>query len=185
MQNVAHLVLYGERDAIAAAADDPEVVAWSGPFDAVSGIELPLGNETVPIEATALGSPDIAVNRPPMRSGRWAATADEIVLDYSVSVDLAIDVGDSIMLRFAGQDLTFSVVGTAVDFTDCLYPQCEPGRTWVTPAGFERFAAGDRAYAGWLPPIRRTGLGRSVRRASGGGRRRRDRRHRIVARHTQ
>ena len=145
--NVAHLVLYGDRDAIATAAEDPDVVAWSGPFDTVSGLELQLAGETVPIEATALDSPDIAVNHPPMRSGRWAASSDEIVLDYSLSVDLAIDVGDPVTLRLAGRDVTFTVVGTAVDFTDCLYPQCEPGRSWVTQAGFDRFAAGDRAYA--------------------------------------
>jgi putative ABC transport system permease protein len=145
--NVAHLVLYGDPDAIAAAAEDPEVVEWSGPFEAVSGLELDLQGEIVPIEATALDSPDIAVNRPPVKSGRWAATADEIVLDYSLSVDLGIDVGDPLTLRLAGRETDFTVVGTAVNFTDCLYPQCEPGRTWVTPAGFERFDAADQAYS--------------------------------------
>ncbi len=148
--NVAHLVLYGDGDAIAAAADDPEVVAWSGPFDAVGGIELPLPDEAVPIEATALESPDIAVNEPPIRSGRWAAAPDEIVLDHSVSVDLAIDVGDPITLRLAGRDLRFTVVGTAVNFTDCFYPQCEPGRTWVTEAGLERLAPTDTYSVGYL-----------------------------------
>ena len=145
--DVAHLVLYGDRDAVAAAAGDPEVVASSGPFDAVSGVELRLSGETVPIQTTALDSPDIAVNRSPMQSGRWAAASDEIVLDYSASVDLAIDVGDAVTLRRGGRDLTFSVVGTAVNFTDCFYPQCDPARTWVTQAGLERFAAGDDTYA--------------------------------------
>ena len=145
--NVAHLVLYGDGDAISAVAEDPEVVEWSGPFDAVSGVELPLSGEIVPIEVTALDSSDIAVNHPPMRSGRWASASDEIVLDHSVSVDLAIDVGDTVTLRLAERDLTFSVVGTAVNFTDCFYPQCDPGRTWVTRSGLARFAAGDRVYA--------------------------------------
>jgi putative ABC transport system permease protein len=145
--NVAHLVVYGDRDAISAAASDPEVVASSGPFDAMGGIELVASGEIVPLEATALDSPDIAVNHPPMRSGRWAATAEEIVLDYSLSTDLGLDVGDAITLRLAGRELDFSVVGTAVNFTDCLYPQCDPGRTWVTQAGLDRFAAADRAYA--------------------------------------
>lgn len=145
--NVAHLVLYGDPDAIAAAAADPEVVEWSGPVEAVSGVELERQGEIVPIEVTALDSPDIAVNHPPMRSGRWASTADEIVLDYSLSVDLSIDVGDPMTLRLADRDVEFTVVGTAVNFTDCLYPQCEPGRTWVTRAGFEQFDAADRAYS--------------------------------------
>jgi putative ABC transport system permease protein len=145
--NVAHLVLYGDPDAIAAAAEDPQVVQWSGPFEALSGLELDLQGEVVPIEATALESPDIAVNHPPVKSGRWASTADEIVIDYSLSVDLGIDVGDPLTLRFAGGDVEFTVVGTAVNFTDCLYPQCEPGRTWVTTAGFERFDAAEQAYS--------------------------------------
>jgi putative ABC transport system permease protein len=145
--NVAHLVLYGDSDAIAAAAEDPEVVASSGPFEAVNGVELALEGETVPIEMTALDSPDVTVNHPPMRSGRWAAAADEIVLDYSVSADLGIDVGDPVTLRLAGRESTFSVVGTAVNFTDCFYPQCDPGRTWVTTAGLERVAAGEGVYS--------------------------------------
>ncbi|MGE5209849.1 MAG: FtsX-like permease family protein [Acidobacteriota bacterium] len=145
--NVAHLVLYGDPDAIATAAADPEVVEWSGPVEAVNGVELDRQGEVVPIEVTALDSPDIAVNSPPVKSGRWAAAADEIVLDYSLSVDLSIDVGDPMTLRLADRDVEFTVVGTAVNFTDCLYPQCEPGRTWVTRAGFERFDAADRAYS--------------------------------------
>ncbi|MCB0993568.1 MAG: ABC transporter permease [Acidimicrobiales bacterium] len=145
--NVAHLVLYGDGDAIADVSREADVVASSGPFDAVGGIELLLSGETVPIEATALDSPDIEVNHPPIRSGRWAMGNDEIVLDYSLSGDLGIDVGDAVTLRLAGAELTFSVVGTAVNFTDCLYPQCEPGRTWVTQAGLARFDAGERIYS--------------------------------------
>jgi putative ABC transport system permease protein len=145
--NVAHLVLYGEPDAIATAATDPEVVEWSGPVEAVSGVELERRGEVVPIEVTALDSPDIAVNRPPVRSGRWASEPDEIVLDYSLSVDLSIELGETMTLRLADREVEFAVVGTAVNFTDCLYPQCEPGRTWVTTAGFERFEAADRAYS--------------------------------------
>ena len=38
-------------------------------------------------------------------------------------------------------------MGTAVNFTDCFYPQCDPGRTWVTTAGLERLAAGEGVYS--------------------------------------
>jgi putative ABC transport system permease protein len=144
--DVAHLVLYGEPGAITAVAQDPEVVAWAGPFDALDGIELELADETVPIEATAIDTPDIAVNRPPMRSGRWAADAAEVVLDHSLSVDLGIEVGDPLTLRLAAREVTFTVVGTAVNLTDCFYPQCDPGRTWVTQEGLDRFGAADLRY---------------------------------------
>lgn len=145
--NVAHLVLYGEPDAIASVAEAPEVVAWAGPFEALDGIELDLADEVVPIETTAIDSPDVAVNRPLIRSGRWAASPSEIVLDRSVSVDLGIDLGDELTLRLADRAVSFSVVGTAVNLTDCFYPQCDPGRTWVTQAGLDRFGAGDLRYA--------------------------------------
>lgn len=145
--NVAHLVLYGDARAITNAAGDREVVAWSGPFEALGGIELILPDETVPIEATAVDSLSISVNRAPMRAGHWAGAADEIVLDYSLSVDLDIDVGNLITLQLGDAQLAFTVVGTAVNFTDCLYPQCEPGRSWVTTAGLRRFDAADRTYA--------------------------------------
>jgi putative ABC transport system permease protein len=145
--DVAHLVLYGEPAALTSVAQDPEVVAWAGPFAALDGIELELADETVPIETTAIDSPDMAVNRPPIRSGRWAASDTEIVLDHSVSVDLGLDVGDELTLRLADREATFSIVGTAVNLTDCFYPQCDPGRTWVTRAGLERFGADDLRYS--------------------------------------
>ena len=150
--DVAHLVLFGDPDAIEAVAADPEVVAWSGPYATVGDLELLVGGEKVPVRATALDDPDIAVNRPPMRSGVWAAQPDEIVLDRSLAADLGIGLGDDVTFALAGAETTFRVVGTAVDFTDCFYPQCEPGRVWVTTAGLDRFRASDDATfaQGWL-----------------------------------
>lgn len=145
--NVAHLVVYGDPRAIETAAADPEVVASSGPFEVLGGVELPLADETVPLEVTALDTRDIVVNHPLMRSGRWATTADEIVLDYSLSVDLSLHVGDTLTLRLGAREPSFAVVGTAVNLTDCLYPQCDPGRTWVTEDGLDRFDAADRIYS--------------------------------------
>lgn len=149
--NVAHLVLSGDAAAVASVAADPEVVEWSGPFTVVDGIELPVGGELVPMQLTALDSPDVAVGRPLMRDGRWVAADDEIVLDRSVGDDLGIAVGDTIALGRAGTAASFTVVGTAVSFTDCFYPQCDPGRAWVTEAGIARFGAGDEAFSqAWL-----------------------------------
>lgn len=149
--NVAHLVLYGTADALEAAASDPAVVAWSGPFAALEAIELLIGAEEVPMELTALENPDIEVNGPPMIAGRWAAAADEIVVDHSLSDDLGIGLGDAVRMRRSGAETTFAVVGTAVNFTDCFYPQCEPAHAWVTDAGLARFDATDEVYQqGWF-----------------------------------
>jgi putative ABC transport system permease protein len=149
--SVAHLVLSGDPEALRAVAADPEVRAWSGPFPTLDDIELAVGEEVVPLQVTALDSPDVTVGRPLPRAGRWAESADEVVLDRSLAADLGIDVGDVVVLRRNGAEVPFTVSGTAVNLTDCFYPQCDPGRMWVTSAGFERFDAGDHAFAqAWL-----------------------------------
>jgi putative ABC transport system permease protein len=145
--NVAHLVLAGDPDAIEEVAADPEVQAWSGPFATIDGLDLLANGEEVPMQLTALETPDIEVNRPPLRDGRWTAGPAEIVLDRSLATDLAIDPGQTVTFRLAGATTEFEVVGTAVNFTDCFYPQCDPGRGWVTTAGLARFDAGDEVYA--------------------------------------
>ncbi len=149
--DVAHLVLYGDAEAVGAAAADREVVAASGPFATLTGVELANDGEVVPFQLTALDDPDIEVNRPLMRDGRWLGSEREIVLDRSAGEDLGITIGETITLDHRGVEVSFDVVGTAVSFTDCLYPQCEPARAWVTGSGLDRFGAGDDVFAQeWL-----------------------------------
>ena len=148
---VAHLVLRGQAAAIEGVAADPEVVAWSGPFTTVGGVELILEEDPVPMQLTVLESPDIEVNRPAVRSGKWASAADEIVLDRSIGADLGIKIGDTILLRASGSDSRFEVVGTAVSMTDCFYPQCEPGRAWIAPAALDTFRGSNDIFSqGWF-----------------------------------
>ncbi len=149
--NVAHLVVYGTPDAVKSVAADPEVVAWSGPYATVADAVPLVGRDEVATQLTALDYPEIAVGRPLVRDGRWAANADEIVLDRSVGSDLGIGIDDTITLRRAGVETSFRVAGTAVSFTDCFYPQCDPARAWLTTAGVDRLQAGSATYSqGWL-----------------------------------
>jgi putative ABC transport system permease protein len=135
---VAHLVVYGDAEAVARVAADDEVVASEGPFPTVTDAELLVAGEEVPFELTALDSPDITVNRPLLQAGRWVGSSEEIVLDRSVATDLGIDLGDDLRVRYSGAIRTYQVVGTGVSLTDCLYPQCEPARSWVTSGGLTR-----------------------------------------------
>jgi putative ABC transport system permease protein len=144
--DVAHLVLYGQTDALEAAAGDPSVVASAGPFATLDDIELVRDDEPVPIAATALDTPDIAVNRPPVSAGRWAATEREVVLDRSLAEDLGIAPGDTVTFDVAGREAQFAVTGTAVNFTDCFYPMCDPGRVWLTEQGFDALAGGTTPF---------------------------------------
>jgi putative ABC transport system permease protein len=149
--DVAHLVVEGDADAIAGVASDPEVVAHSGPFPAVGEAALMLAGDPVSMSVTGLDTPDVEVNRPPVREGRWAGGPGEIVLDRSAGVELGIDVGDEVVVRNGGRDTTFRVVGTAISLVDCFYPQCDPVRAWMTRAGLERIATPDSiSYQGWL-----------------------------------
>lgn len=144
--SVAHLVAYGEATALETIASDPEVEASAGPFAALDGVEMVVGDEPIPIHVTALDDPDIAVNRPPITDGRWATSADEVVLDHSLATDVGADVGDTLTFHAGSTSVSMTMVGTAVNFTDCFYPMCDPGRTWVTSTGFDRFDADDERF---------------------------------------
>jgi putative ABC transport system permease protein len=147
--DVAHLVVYGDPAALEQVAADPEVTASAGPF-ATANADLAQGVESTPMAITALDDDDIAVGRPVLRAGRWVTDADEIVLDRSLAADRGLGVGDRVELK-AGSTAAFTVVGTAVNLTDCFYPQCDPGRAWLTSEGLGRVAPGADQYSQvWL-----------------------------------
>ncbi|HSJ90791.1 MAG TPA: FtsX-like permease family protein [Ilumatobacter sp.] len=138
---VAHLVLYGDASALTRVAEDAAVTASAGPFPTTNDLELAGGDEPIPIQMTALDDPDTDVNRPPIMAGRWAAAPDEVVLDRSLAADVGLDPGDVATFMTGGHVTELTVVGTAVNFTDCFYPLCDPGRVWVTTDGFDRLGA--------------------------------------------
>jgi putative ABC transport system permease protein len=146
---VAHLVVYGDRSTLSEVATDPEVRASAGPF-ATANADMRLGSDSVEMVVTALDDAQVAVGRPVLRAGRWAANPDEIVLDRSFAADRNVGVGTQIELQ-VGNTAAFSVVGTAINLTDCFYPECEPGRGWVTSAGLGRLDPGSNEYSQvWL-----------------------------------
>lgn len=81
-----------------------------------------------------------AIARPLLRDGRWAGpgTDDEIVVDRAFGLDEGIDVGDRIAIGTPAGAVSFTVVGRAIDFVDCFYPNCDPVTAWVDPGGFVR-----------------------------------------------
>src|SRR5262245_58595503 len=62
-------------------------------------------------------------------------------MDAGVALDQGIGVGDTVTLHNGDRQATYRVVGTAFDFTDCFYPQCDPGRNWGTEPGIGRLGA--------------------------------------------
>jgi putative ABC transport system permease protein len=147
--NVAHLVLYGDRTTLSSLATEPGVTASAGPFQTMN-VELPQGTQRLQMAVTALDEHEVAVGRPVQRAGRWVSAPDEIVLDRSFAADRGIDVGDRVEVD-SGTAVPFTVVGTAVNLTDCFYPQCDPGQAWVTSDGFARLGPGADEYSQlWL-----------------------------------
>lgn len=140
--DVAHLVLSGDATGLRQAAADPQLVATAGPFDVTDVVaRLEGGDEETRL--VALDDPAVAVGRPLLRSGRWLDPTrdDELVLDRSAAVELGLDPGDRVTVAVGDREVTFTVVGSAIDLTDCGYPQCDPIRAFVSEAGLARLGA--------------------------------------------
>lgn len=127
------LVLYGEASTLRDAADDPAVAAASGPALRASAETLVDGD---PVDVTVLavepGSTD-AVGAPRLVDGRWPARGDEVVVERSLTVEGAVAIGGELELRTPTGARTVTVVGDAVDLTDCFWPNCDPLRTFGLP----------------------------------------------------
>lgn len=128
--NVAHSVLFGSDEALRLAAADPEIVTAAGPY-AVAWVGLPEYGD-LEVRLTALEDPAIAVGIPARLEGRWLEPgANEVVLDRSLALDLGVQLGDRLALAGEASTRSVEVVGTAIDLTDCFYPECDPGRSWA------------------------------------------------------
>ncbi len=140
---VAHLVLYGDPAALSRiATSDPAVIAASGPFE-LADADLKVGGGTVSTQLTAMSSPDGAAGRPARLHGRWLdPNALQVVLETSLARDTGLHVGDTVHLRHGDRDVKATVVGTAIDLTDCSYPDCS-ARAYASPALLAALAPGD------------------------------------------
>ncbi len=114
-------------------------------------LAVPGGGDRIDMELMAVGEAAVTVNQPPQRAGRWLRGPGEIVLDRSLAEDLGTGVGEDIELSLDGVVARFAVVGTAVNLTDCFYPQCDPGRAWVSEEGLARLQPEGHTFAQvWL-----------------------------------
>jgi putative ABC transport system permease protein len=143
------LVAYGSPDALARlAAQSTDVTATSGVLT-YTNAQVVAGAHTVAARVMSLGDPrQPAVGRPLLERGRWVAPGgDEVVLDHAYAIAQGVHVGNKITLRITGGSRELTVVGTAIDLTDCFFPDCDPVRLFVDPQTFGRLApsSGDRS----------------------------------------
>ena len=134
--NGAHVVVYGSRDLpLDEIAADPAVTETAGPFRSVDAT-LFFGSVDSDLDIRGVGTTLPTVTKPLLTDGRWLVDDDQrgIVLDKAFALDRGISVGDEVRVETAGGNNSFQVVGLAVDTVDCLYPQCDPGRSWALPS---------------------------------------------------
>ena len=144
--NGAHLVLYGGPDVpLDEIATEAAVTETAGPFRSIDAT-LVFGSVDSDLDVRGIGTTLPTVTKPLLTDGRWLVDDDRtgIVLDTAFALDRGISVGDVVTLETAGGDNSFEVVGLAVDTVDCLYPLCDPGRSWALPSVLEEIGGDDQ-----------------------------------------
>ncbi|MDH3684120.1 MAG: hypothetical protein OEV40_29725, partial [Acidimicrobiia bacterium] len=150
--NGAHLVLYGGPDVpLTEIANEAAVIETAGPFRSIDAT-LVFDSVDSDLDLRGIGTTMPTVTKPLLTDGRWLVDGDRtgIVLDTAFALDRGISVGDEVRLETAGGDNSFEVVGLAVDTVDCLYPLCDPGRSWALPSVLEEIGGDDQGTISML-----------------------------------
>jgi len=143
--NGAHVVVYSSQGlALDEIADDPVVAETAGPFHTIDAT-LIFGAVDSDLDIRGIGPTLPTITKPLLTDGRWLVDDDRtgIVLDRAFALDRGISVGDQIRIVTERGDSGFEVVGLAVDTVDCLYPQCDPGRSWALPSVLDEIGGED------------------------------------------
>jgi putative ABC transport system permease protein len=118
------------RDAMAALAADPEVVAVGGPWVHLYGL-LEAGGGTEDLTAEVRPSGVAAVDQPLVTAGAWLDDGDPgVVLEHGLAEAMHAGPGDTVRLQ--GWDLP--VRGVAITVSRGRFPLTRPAHVWVTPA---------------------------------------------------
>lgn len=141
--NGAHVTIDGAPEPLAEVAAMPEVAASTHPYRR-SRVELDLlvdGEPVTTVYVREMAVDDLSeIATPLLRDGRWArpGAAGEVVLDRAFALEEGVGVGDRIAITTPAGPGRLTVVGRAIDFVDCFYPNCGGVTAWVDPAGYER-----------------------------------------------
>jgi putative ABC transport system permease protein len=72
-----------------------------------------------------------AFNAPRITSGREPVGNGEVLLDAALAAGEDLAIGEQIELVVAGRRHAVEIVGLGFDFSDCLYPTCDPVHAWI------------------------------------------------------
>jgi len=143
----ADLVLYVDPAAVdalgSALAADPHVVRVGEPLPTRSATLD--DHDRTSLELRAMPS-TVSLNAPVITEGRPPVDEGEALFDAALAGDTGIAVGDQVTIVTGdGAARTLDVVGLGFDFSDCLYPQCDPAHVWVDATTNPALMAGAQA----------------------------------------
>jgi putative ABC transport system permease protein len=104
------------------------------------------GGPAIPVELRASQAAG-SLNAPVVVDGRDVHHPGEVLVDAGLADANGIQPGDTITVQGELGSAALTVVGTGYDFTDCLYPNCDPPHVWtasVTMAGLVDLGAAPR-----------------------------------------
>ncbi|MBE1491310.1 ABC transporter permease [Plantactinospora soyae] len=135
------LVVYGTPQTLEGLRRD-EAFAETSPVTPFVDAAVTFGPDSVDARIAALPADPAGVGRPLLRSGAWPGpgATGEVVLDQAAATEEGVRPGDQVRITIDGRPATMTVVGTAVDLTDCFYPDCDPIRLFVDPAALAALA---------------------------------------------
>ncbi|MGE5636249.1 MAG: FtsX-like permease family protein [Nocardioidaceae bacterium] len=150
--NGPHVVFYGDRGALDRVAAAPEVVQAAGPVAVTTTLLRHAGREFEDFELRAATAQRPKVGIPLLLEGRWVAAAGQVVVGRAFALAEGIEPGDRVALQPSGggAPLRLRVVGTALDLSDCFYPECDSQMGWAAPATVARLTPEDAAGASVL-----------------------------------
>nr|MDT0658423.1 FtsX-like permease family protein [Micromonospora sp. DSM 115978] len=129
------LVVLGEPAALDRVRDDPAIADTR----LVRYADVRLDIDGNPVYARAFAADEASrsgVGAPVLRTGRWPApgAVGEVALDHAAAVRAGIESGTTVRVSVdGGGSRQLTVVGTALDLTNCFYPGCTPVRLFVDP----------------------------------------------------
>jgi putative ABC transport system permease protein len=135
--NGAHIAVSGDAATLRRVRADPQVVEAAGPSP-ITDATLVHGRARIDdVDVRAEDERRPAVGIPLLFGGRWLSgdAADEVVVSRSFALEEGIDPGERVRLEGQGGALDATVVGVALDLTDCFYPDCESQLVWIGPGG--------------------------------------------------
>jgi putative ABC transport system permease protein len=134
--NHPDLVLYGPPDELRSVAGDPAVADAADPRPLLNAGTVDVDGDPIELLLAGIDPDDLpTVGAPDLVEGRWATPGadDEIVVEQSLVAEGITSVGGSLTVERDGGAATYRVVGSAVEISDCFWPNCDPLRAFADP----------------------------------------------------